>query len=252
MHPQQPGPSGQPQYQFQQPAPPGPPVQQGQQIPPGPPGPPGFAAPPPKKKSRAGCIIAAVLVSIPVGLICLVAAGYFYWKYQHVNEPVGSEPLGVQMIPECDLLRADTLKKLHVTNFSSGTFDEDVQWADCFWAPTKGKDGTNDRDLHIQINGSASTLAQEQTEDAEAEFDYQRESTKATRINDIEGPWDEAFLAGDTSTVEGLLVFRKGTKVVGISYDGTDKSYGLEDTGMPIDEAEQGAKAVALEIAPKL
>ncbi|MGW5647088.1 hypothetical protein ACWEV3_25915 [Saccharopolyspora sp. NPDC003752] len=248
MHPQQPGPSGQPQYQFQQPAPQGPPVHQGQQFPPGPPVPPG----PPPKKSRAGCIIAAVLVSIPVGLICLVAAGYFYWKYQHVNEPVGSAPLGVEMIPECDLPSAETLKKLHVTNFSSGTFDEDVQWADCFWAPTKGADGTNDRDLHIQINDSASTLVQEQTEDAEAEFAYQRESTKAARIKDIEGPWDEAFLAGDTSTVEGLVVFRKGTKVVTISYDGTDKTYGLEDEPMPIDEAEHGAKAVAEEVASKL
>lgn len=193
-----------------------------------------------------------ILVSIPVGLIGLVAAGYFYWRYQHVNEPVGSEPLGIEMIQECDLPSAETLKKLHVTNFSSGRFDEELQWADCFWEPTKGQDGTNDRDLHIQIDGSAATYSSDQIESAQENYNSQRETTKATRINDIEGPWDEAFLAGDTSSVEGLVVFRKGAKVVSVSYDGTDKSYGLEDGPMPIDEAEQGAKAVALEIASKL
>lgn len=120
----------------------------------------------------------------------------------------------------------------------------------------KGQDGTSDCDLHIQVRRQRLDVLRGTPRNAQVSYGHQRETTKAARIADIEGPWDEAaFLAGDTSSVEGLVVFRKTTKVVSASYDGTDKSYGLEDgrcrSTKPIDEAEHGAKAVPLEIAQR-
>ncbi|MEV0705426.1 hypothetical protein AB0I53_46990 [Saccharopolyspora sp. NPDC050389] len=260
MHPQQPDPSGQPQYQPQQPPapqiPPGQPVPQaGQQFPP--PGqpvpPPGYPVPPPpppKKKSRAGCIVAAILVAIPALLIAVVAAGYFYFKHQHVSEPAGQTPSGEPMVPECDLLSEKTLRELHTTNFISGAVGETS--ATCMWRPTKGKDGTNERYLDISVSDYADYS--DPTEEVEMNYDYERQNVPpgAVRVSDVSGPWDAGYLVGDGEASAAELVFRKGTKIVSISYDGTDKSYGLSDGRMPLEEAEAAAKKVAEEVASNL
>ncbi|MEV0085697.1 hypothetical protein [Saccharopolyspora sp. NPDC050642] len=279
MNPQQPDPSGQPQYQPQQPPapqnpqgqpvpqagqpvpPPGQPVPQagqpfpqpGQAVPPpGQPFPqPGYPVPPPpKKKSRVGCILAVILVSIPMLLIGLVGGGYLYFRHQHVTEPAGQAPSGEPMVSECDLLSEKTLRDLHTTNFVSGAVGETS--FTCMWRPTKGKDGTNERYLDINVADYADYS--EPTEEAESNYDYERQNVPpgATRITDVSGPWDAGYLVGDGELAAAELVFRKGTKVVSLSYDGTDKSYGLEDGRMPIEEAEAAAKKVAEEIAPKL
>jgi hypothetical protein len=220
----------------------------GQQVPP-----PGFAGPPPKpkKKGRPGCIVAAILVAIPVLLIGVTAGGYFYIMHQRVTAPAGSEPSGEPMTPECDLLSATTLRELHTTNFLSGT-TTDSGWVNCMWKPTKGQDGTNERRLDIIIADNRDYS--DPVEETEASFDSQRESeTDAVRINDVSGPWDAGFLVGHGSSYEGKLVFRKGAKLVSVSISGTDKSYWhIDGERMPIDEAEAAAKKVAEEIAPKL
>ncbi|MER7014640.1 hypothetical protein ABT324_24710 [Saccharopolyspora sp. NPDC000359] len=75
-------------------------------------------------------------------------------------------------------------------------------------------------------------------------------------LTELAGPWDQAYLyewnSGDRRVA--TLVFRKGTQVVEVEYSGSDKTYWFwqDEVRMPADEARDGVKAAAVEIAAKL
>ncbi|MGW5648814.1 hypothetical protein ACWEV3_18705 [Saccharopolyspora sp. NPDC003752] len=77
-------------------------------------------------------------------------------------------------------------------------------------------------------------------------------------LTELAGPWDEAYLyewdMGTPYYRFAMVVFRKGTQVVKVEYSGSNKTYWLwqDEVRMPANEARDGAKAAALDIAAKL
>lgn len=236
VQPQQPGQWG-PQYQQMPP---------GQQYP--------AWQPVPKKKSRAGCITLIVLGLVALLVVGGIAGVYFYWRHGIVTEPAGQEPSGENVIAPCDLVSEDTLRQLHTTNLIHGYADEDTGSASCMWRPTKGQDGTNERYLDITLSRSVAEDPADAAAEAEETFEHYRntDGARAKRTVDVEGPWDEAFLATGTEVKQALLIFRKGTTTVSVGYDGYDKTYWIEDQRMPEADAERKVTAAAEEFAAGL
>ncbi|KAA5833476.1 hypothetical protein ABT337_31385 [Saccharopolyspora hirsuta] len=233
MQPQQPGQWG-PQNQQ---VPPGPQFQQWQQV--------------PRKKSRAGCITLVVIGIVVLLGVGIVVGGYFYWRHGIINTPAGEEPSGENVISPCDLVSEETLRQLRTTNLIHGYESEDGSSASCTWRPTKGQDGNNERYLDITVSRAVSSDPEEAVAEAEETLENYRQTDgkRAARVVDVEGPWDEAFLATGTEVKQALLVFRKGTTTVSVGYDGYDKTYWFEDERMPAADAERNAKAAAEEFA---
>ncbi|MER5394737.1 hypothetical protein [Saccharopolyspora sp. NPDC002686] len=251
MHPQQPaqwdpqqGQGFQQQPQFQQPQQfpqQQPQFQQWQQV--------------PKKKSRAGCIVLIVLGVIFLLVVGGIAGGYFYWRNGIINEPAGMEPSGEIADAPCDRVSEATLRELRTSNLiAQSTSDGGEGFASCMWRGTKGQDGNNERYLDITLSKEVLGEPEEAVAVAEENFENYRntDGARAEKVTDVEGPWDEAFLATGTEVKQALLVFRKGTAVVQVGYDGYDKGYSWEDTRMPAADAEKAAKMVAEEFAAGL
>ncbi|MER7014380.1 hypothetical protein ABT324_23390 [Saccharopolyspora sp. NPDC000359] len=243
MQPQQPGQWG-PQNQQ---VPPGQPFQQVPQYQQAP----QFQQAPPKKKSKAGCITLVVIGIVVLLGIGMVVGVYFYWRHGIINTPAGEEPSGENVIAPCDLVSEQTLRELRTTNLTHGYESEDGTSASCTWRPTRGQDGNNERYLDITVSRAVTDDPEDALADAEEALESyrQNDAKSATRVVDVEGPWDEAFLATGTEVKQALLVFRKGTTTVSVGYDGYDKTYWFEDERMPAADAERNAKAVAEEFA---
>ncbi|MGW1676844.1 hypothetical protein [Saccharopolyspora sp. NPDC002376] len=205
----------------------------------------------PKKKSRAGCIVLIVLGLIFLLVVGGIAGGYFYWRHGIINEPAGQEASGEIADTPCDWVSEATLRQLHTSNLIDQSTSDESTFASCMWRATKGQDGNNERYLDITLSKAVSSDPEDAVAEAEETLESYRntDGARAEKVTDVEGPWDEAFLATGTEVKQALLVFRKGTTVVQVGYDGYDKGYSWEDERMPAADAEKAAKAVAEEFA---
>ena len=211
---------------------------------------------PPRKKSRAGCIVSIVLAVILTPIL-LVGGGILFYLYQEYSEPVGDPPSNVALPAACDLVGKQTLQRLHTTNPDSTSYETpEYGESHCTWQQTLGKDGTNPRTLSVSV--STKTPADEDSAaESQADFDYMKENL-ATQDNDpyrvspLDGLGDDAFVAVRSTGWSGAeLLILKGHTVATISYHGSDK--GLFSNGpIPEAESEQAARQVAEEIAAKL
>ncbi|RKT85132.1 hypothetical protein SAMN05421805_108122 [Saccharopolyspora antimicrobica] len=211
--------------------------------------------PVPKKKSRAGCITFLILGLVALLVVGGIAGVYFYWRHGIVTEPAGEEPSGQPVIAPCDLVSAETLRKLHTTNLIHGYSDEETGSATCTWRATKGQDGTNERYLDITVSTSVAEDPADALAEAEETFEHYRQTDgkRASRVtDDLEGPWDEAFMATGTEVKAAMVIFRKGSTTVSVGYDGYDKTYWFEDQRLPAPDAERAAKTAAEEFAAGL
>ncbi|CAM05829.1 hypothetical protein A8924_7015 [Saccharopolyspora erythraea NRRL 2338] len=210
---------------------------------------------PPKKKSRAGCIV-SIILAVLFTPVLVVGGVIFYYLYGEYSEPVGDPPSNAALPAACDLVSAPTLQRLRTTNPDSTSYeDPETGGYNCNWEQTLGKDGNNPRSLSVGINTKPQP-DEDSLDEARMDYEYAKESAASgstpARVTDVEGFGDQAFVAVTTEDWSGAeLVFRKGYTVVTISYHGSDK--GLFDSS-PIPEAESEAavKAVAEEVAPRV
>ncbi|KAA5833475.1 hypothetical protein ABT337_31380 [Saccharopolyspora hirsuta] len=249
MHPQQPGswgppPGGQfPQQPIQQPYPqtqPGYPQAQ--------PGYPQFQQQPPRKKrgKRIGLIVGISLGA----LVLLGGGGYLVTAYMKYSKPAGDPPTNAALPAECDLVSEQILQRLHVTNPDPTIIGEDPESgrSTCGWGPTEGRDGNNERTLRVDVRDVSK--AADGTGAAEM-FERFRDSGSG-ELQELSGLGDEAFLVARGPGGASEVNFRKGQKIVTVTYSGWDKNFLSSSTRISRAESGQAVKTVAKELVSKL
>ncbi|MGW1676843.1 hypothetical protein [Saccharopolyspora sp. NPDC002376] len=260
MHPQQPGswgtpPGGQfPQQPIQQPYP-----QQGfpqaqQPYPQAQPGYPQFPQQPPRKRRGRLWLVLSICAG---ALVLLAGGGYLLMRYLKYTDPVGTSPSNATLAAECDLVSDETLQRLHVTNPDPATSSSlpDAGSFSCSWEPTKGRDGTNERMLSVDVSDPSRnellypTMSEALAESKEV-IERRREQVGG-EVKPISGLGDEAFIVLSGRFGHAEVYMRKGAKTAEVFYSGWDKGF-FGGSNMPLPEAEKAALDAAAEVAAGL